>query len=149
MLESVAKAVKKHGTKRDALLPVLQDIQNECGHLSKDAMEEVAKAFDVSSADVYGTASFYSFFKVKPAGKYTIRLCKTISCDMQNKEAIIEAVEEKLGIRLGETTPDSKFTFLETNCLGFCHKGPAMLINDEVHTEVTAEKAVKILESLS
>jgi len=108
-------------------------------------MQEIATALDISSADVYGTASFYSFLDLKEMGKNIIRICKTISCDLKNKDEIIAAIEDKLKIKLGETTPDKKFSFLATNCLGWCHKAPAMLINDKAYTELTPEKAVEAI----
>lgn len=142
----VAEAVKKFGTKRENLLTVLQYLYSKEHKLSKEVMQEVAGAFDLSAADVYGTASFYSFLEVAEKGQNIIRLCKTIACDLKGKQEIVTAIEEKLKIKLGETTKDKKFTFLETNCLGWCHKGPAMLINDKVYTELTPEKAVKAIE---
>lgn len=142
----VEKLIKKHGKKREALLPVLQDIVKENRFLSKELMQEVAKHLDISSADVYGTASFYSFLDTEKRGKNIIRICKTITCDMHNKEAIVEALEHRLNIKVGETSSDGLFSLLETNCLGFCHKGPAMLINDDVYTELTPIKAVEAIE---
>jgi len=142
----VTEAVKKFGTKRESLLSVLQHVYSKEHKLSKEVMQEVAAAFDLSAADVYGTASFYSFLEVAEKGKNIIRLCKTISCDLKGKQEIISAIEGKLKIKLGETTPDKKFSFLETNCLGWCHKGPAMLINDKVYTELTPEKAVQAID---
>lgn len=144
----VAQAVREHGVERDALVPVLQRVQAGAGMLGREAMEAVAEAFGLSEADVWGTASFYSFFETRPHGTYVIRMCKTISCDMAGKEAIVAAIEARLGVRVGETTPDRRFTLLETNCLGWCHQGPAMLVNDEVHTSLTAEKAIEILDGL-
>ena len=137
----VTDAVKKFGAKRESLLAILQYVYSKEHKLSKEAMQEVAAALDLSSADVYGTASFYSFLEVEEKGKNIIRLCKTISCDLKGKQEIVTAIEAKLKIKLGETTPDKKFSFLETNCLGWCHQGPVMLINDKVYTELTPEKA--------
>ncbi len=142
----VAEAVKKYGQDRESLMPILQYVYEKKHYLSKEDMQEVAEALDLSSADVYGTASFYSFLDTKEKGEKIIRVCKSISCDLKNKEQIISAIESKLNIKNGQTTPDKKFTLLETNCLGWCHKGPAMLINDNVYTELTPEKAVAAIE---
>ncbi len=142
----VAEAIKKFGAKRESLLAILQYVYEKEHKLSKEVMQEIAAALDLSSADVYGTASFYSFLEIKERGTNIIRLCKTISCDLKGKKEIISAIEGRLKIKLGETTPDKKFSFLETNCLGWCHKGPAMLINDKVYTELTPEKAVQAIE---
>lgn len=142
----VKEAVEKFGTERDKLLPVLQEVVKKRNYLSEDSMKEVAYHFDISAAEVYGVATFYSFIDVSRLGKNVIRICKTISCDLKGKQAIINALEKKLRIKLGETTPDQQFTFLSTNCIGWCHCSPAMLINDKVYTDLTPEKAVQAVE---
>ena len=142
----VTEAVKKIGAKRENLLAILQYVYSKEHKLSKEVMQQIAAVLDLSAADVYGTASFYSFLEVAEKGQNIIRLCKTISCDLKGKQEIISAIENTLKIKLGETTKDKKFSFLETNCLGWCHKGPAMLINDKVYTELTPETAVKAIE---
>ena len=143
--ELVKKLVEKHGHKREDLLPVLQGVVKSERHLSDFAMIEIAKQMKLSSADVYGTATFYSFLDIEPRGKYVIRVCKTITCFMKGKNQILLALEDALKIKLGETTTDKRFTLLETNCLGWCHKAPAMLINDDVFTELTIEKVHEII----
>jgi len=146
-IDSIVKeAVSKNGKERDKLLPVLQDIVKTQNYLSEDIMKTVAKHFNISSAEVYGVATFYSFIDVSRQGENVIRICKTISCDLKGKAEIIKAIENKLRIRLGETTPDQKFTFLSTNCIGWCHKSPAMLINDKVYTDLTPESAIQAIE---
>lgn len=135
----------KYGNKRESLLPILQGIIDKERYLSDEAMVEVARELDMSAAEVYGTATFYSFLDVEPRGKYVIRVCRTISCDMHGKREIIDEIKNTLKISVGETTKNGKFTLLETNCLGWCHKGPVMLINDEPYTELNPEKAHDIL----
>jgi NADH-quinone oxidoreductase subunit E len=142
----VKNLVEKHGKSRNSLMPVLQGIVKEENFLTEEAMVIVAKELDVSAADVYGTASFYTFLDTVPRGKNIIRICKTISCHMKGKDEIIESLENSLKIKVGETTHDKKFTLLTANCLGWCHKGPVMLVNDEVFPEITAQKAVEIIE---
>ena len=136
---------EKHGRTRESLLPILQGIIQEERFLSDLAMTEVARELDISAALVYGTATFYSFLDVEPRGKYVIRVCRTITCDMKGKKQINKTLEDLLKVEIGETTQDKKFTLLETNCLGWCHKGPAMLINDEAYTELTPEKVTEII----
>ena len=145
----IHELVEKHGKTRNALMPVLQGIVTREKFLSEEAMIAVARELDLSAADVYGTASFYTFLDTKPRGKNIVRVCKTISCHMQGKDAIIKAIEDHLLVKTGETTHDGKFTLLTANCLGWCHKGPVMLINDEVFPSVTPEKAIEIIEEFS
>ncbi len=138
--------VQKHGKNRNSLMPVLQGIVQQEKYLSEEAMIEVARELDISAADVYGTASFYTFLDTVPRGKNVIRICKTISCHMQGKEEIIKSLENSLKIKVGETTQDKKFTLLTANCLGWCHKGPVMLVNDDVYPELNTQKALEIIE---
>ncbi|HRC90268.1 MAG TPA: NADH-quinone oxidoreductase subunit NuoE [Bacteroidales bacterium] len=143
----VEELTEKHGKKRDSLLPILQGIVEKFNWLSDEVMVEVAKALEISAAEVYGTASFYSFLDTQPRGKYIIRVCKTITCSMKGKNDILETIEDMLKIKVGETTSDNLFSLLETNCIGWCHKAPAMLINETPYTELTSEKVVDILKS--
>lgn len=145
----IHELVEKHGKTRNALMPVLQGIVAREKFLSEDAMIAVARELDLSAADVYGTASFYTFLDTKPRGKNIVRVCKTISCHMQGKDEIIKAIENHLLLKVGETSHDNKFTLLTANCLGWCHKGPVMLVNDEVFPSVTPEKAIEIIEEFA
>ncbi len=135
----------KHGRSRENLLPILQGVVEEEKYLSEFSMIEIARELDLPASEVYGTATFYSFLEHKKMGKYIIRICKTITCSMKGKNQILLAIEDMLKIKLGETTADGRFSLLETNCLGWCHKAPAMLINDDVYTELTPEKIREIL----
>lgn len=141
----LSEAIDKHGIKRESLLPVLQYVISKEQWLKEDMMEDVAKLFGISSAEVYGVATFYSFLDTVPRGRYVIRICRTISCDMAGKKEILDALESELRVKAGETTPDGLFSLLETNCMGWCHKGPAMLINDDVYTELNPESAVAVI----
>ncbi len=136
---------EKHGRKRESLLPILQGVVEQEKYLSEYSMVEIAREIDIPAADVYGTATFYSFLEAKKMGKYVIRVCKTITCAMKGKNQVIFAIQDMLKVKIGETTPDGRFSLLETNCLGWCHKAPAMLINDEVYTELTPEKVREVL----
>ncbi|TKG96010.1 NAD(P)H-dependent oxidoreductase subunit E [Puteibacter caeruleilacunae] len=141
----ISELVSQHGKKRTSLLPILQGVVEQEKFLTEFSMIEIAKALDLPASDVYGTASFYSFLEHKKMGQFIIRVCKTITCDMKGKNQILLAIQDMLKINIGETTPDGKFSLLQTNCLGWCHKAPAMLINDEVFTEVTPEKVREII----
>ena len=136
----------KHGHDRENLLPILQNIVKKHSYLNDDAMVEVAKELDISAAEVYGTASFYTFLDTQVRGKYIIRVCKTITCSMKGKSDIIQTLEDILKIKVGETTADRQFSLIETNCIGWCHKAPAILVNDMPYTELTPEKVSEIIK---
>ena len=142
----VKELADKYGRRRDSLIPILQGLIEESNYLTDEAMILVAKELDISAADVYGTASFYTFMDTDVRGKYVIRICKTISCSMKGKIEVLHTIEETLKIKTGETTSDKKFSLLETNCIGWCHKAPAMLINDTPYTELTPKKVTEILQ---
>jgi NADH-quinone oxidoreductase subunit E len=148
-MEKIKNLVKDlanvHGRNRESLLPVLQGVIEREMYLSEKAMVEIARELDLPAAEVYGTATFYTFLNHKKMGKYIIRLCKTISCAMKGKNQVLLAVQDMLKINIGQTTPDGKFSLVETNCLGWCHEAPAMVINHEVYTNLTPEKVRVIL----
>ncbi|MDI6833147.1 MAG: NADH-quinone oxidoreductase subunit NuoE [Bacteroidales bacterium] len=144
--ELIKNLVEKHGRTRNALMPILQDIVAAKQYLDPSDIAMVAEELDLSAADVYGTATFYTFLDTVPRGKNVIRVCKTISCYMSGKDEIINALEKVLNIKVGETTLDKQFTLLTANCMGWCHKGPVMLINDDVYHSLTPETAIEIVQ---
>jgi len=131
--------VEQYGKDRKALIPILQGIVAEKNFVAKDDMVDIARTLDISAADVYGTATFYSFIEDTEKGKYVIRVCRSITCDIKGKHRILKALEKELRIKLGETTHDKKFSLMETNCLGLCDVGPAMLVNNDPFTHLTPE----------
>ncbi len=142
----VKELTDKHGRDRKSLMPILQGIVERHNYLTDEIMVEVAKELDISAAEVYGTASFYTFLDTQERGKYVIRICKTITCSMKGKGEIIQTLEDMLKIKVGETTSDKQFSLIETNCIGWCHKAPAILINEIPYTELTPEKVVEIIK---
>jgi len=145
----IKRLVNIYGRERESLMPVLQGVIEQERTLSEDSIKVIARELNLSAAQVYGTATFYSFLDTEPRGKYVIRICKSLTCWMKGKNQIIKAIEDTLKIKMGETTKDKKFTLLETNCLGWCHKAPTILINDEVFSELTEDKIIEIIESYS
>jgi NADH-quinone oxidoreductase subunit E len=142
----IREIAKKHGKSRDSLMPVLQEIVNEKNHVSAEDMIEVATVLDLSAAEVYGTASFYSFLDTEKRGKFVIRVCKSIIAEMKGKKEIIKTLEGLLKIKVGETTADGMFTLLETNDIGWSDKEPSMLINHTPFTELTPDKVISIIK---
>ena len=147
--EEIENYVSEYGTSRSSLLSVLQAIQRKYSYVSDFAQQEVARLLDIHPVEVYSVISFYSFLHSKPRGRNIVRLCKTISCDMKNKDAVVEAVQRELGIKFGETTKDNRITLEYTNCLGMCDQGPAMIVNERVYTKLNPEKAIQILNEIN
>lgn len=145
--ELIKNLADKYGRSRHHLLPILQGVVEQEKYLSEYSMIEIARELDLPASEVFGTATFYSFLGYKKMGTYIIRVCKTITCSMKGKNQVLLAIEDMLKISVGETTPDGNFSLLQTNCLGFCHKAPAMLINNEVYNELTPERVREILST--
>ncbi len=144
--KDLEKLFAEHGTSRDSLMPILQEMNYRYNYLSEYIIMRIAEAFDMSATEIYGVASFYHFLRTEPVGEYVISICQTISCDMHGKAKIIRVLENELGIKVGQTTSDGKFTLEYTNCIGLCDEAPAMLINDKAYTKLTPEKIVQILK---
>jgi NADH-quinone oxidoreductase subunit E len=141
----IRELADKYGRERENLLPIMQGVIEKERFLSEYSMVEIAREMDLPAAEIYGTATFYSFMEVKSMGRFIIRICKTITCAMKGKSQVLFAIQDMLKIKVGETTADGKFSLLQTNCLGLCHKAPAMLINHEIYTDLTPEKAREII----
>ena len=135
------------GKDKKDLLVLLEEAQSKYGCVSGEFITEVAQALDIPVSEVYGVATFYSFLSTRPQGRNIIRICKSLPCYLKNSQMVIESVAAELGIKPGETTPDGAFSFELTNCIGACDRAPAMLINSDVHGELTPVKISKILKS--
>ena len=133
--------------KREELLAVLTREQNEKGGLTDKVMADIAEAIALPLSEVYGVASFYSFFATRPVGNYIIRVCKSLPCYYKNSDIIIQILQNELGIKPGQTTSDGKFTLEMTNCIGGCDKAPAMMVNDTLYNDLTPEKVSEIIRS--
>lgn len=148
-LEKRLKGLKeKYGNDRSALMNILTDLQDEYKGISNYIIQEVAHSLNLHPSDVDGTVSFYSFFKRNgKLGKYVIRLCQTISCDMKNKDRIVKQLENELKIKFGQITEDGMFSLEHCNCLGMCDRGPAMMVNNTLISKVKASDIPLIINS--
>ena len=146
LAKDIEELVGRYGRGREALIPILQEVQRKYAHIPSHAMQVIADLLDIHPVEVHSVVSFYAFLNARPQGRFVIRLCRTISCDMAGKDRVARQLENDLGVKFGETTPDSKFTLEWANCLGMCDQGPALLVNDQVYTGVTPEQVHDILE---
>ena len=139
MKEKLSREVlPRYETKLAALLPTLHTVQHEHGWIPQQAMLEVAEFLQVTPAEVIDTASFYEEYWLKPKGRHLIQVCRSIACEVCGQPGITDAVREKLGIEVGETTEDGEFTLIELECIGACDCAPAALIDETVHERLTA-----------
>lgn len=145
----IREAMKKYPQARSALLPALEIAQREAGYLSPQVLREVALLMDLPPVEVASVASFYTMLYRRPVGKHIIQVCTNISCSLMGAEHIVEVLQKKLGIQVGETTPDGRFTLLTVECLGSCGTAPMMQVDDTYYENVTEERLDAILAELS
>lgn len=143
--KDVREIVQKYDYRRDYLLAIIKEVVDRKKYLTEALVKEIAIEMDISATEVFSVASFYYFINTKPVGKYIIRICKTISCELAGKNEIIKALEKELRIKVGQTTYDQKFTLETTSCLGLCYEGPVMLVNDEPYSKLDPQKALEII----
>jgi NADH-quinone oxidoreductase subunit E len=143
----VDSLVKKHGEKKDALIPLLQDIQSDLNWLPEDVLKAVAEKLQIPLMDVYGVASFYRTFSLKPRGKHIITVCVGTACHVRGGQRIVDEIGRRLEIAPGETTEDKNFTLETVNCLGCCAIGPIVMIDGEYYGEMTTRKVGSVLEN--
>jgi NADH-quinone oxidoreductase subunit E len=132
---------------REDLLALLREEQEKSNYLSEQFFKQTAQTMGLSVSDVYGVATFYHLLSTKPLGRNVIRVCKSIPCYLKSSKVIVETVQAELGIMPGETTQDGKFSLLLTNCIGACDQAPAMLLNHDLHGNLTSAKIAKILQA--
>lgn len=131
---------------RSALLPALHIAQDEIGHLSPEAMDDVGMLLGIPYSDVEEVVTFYTMFYEDRVGTYVLEVCKTVPCAILGADAIIDYIAERLGINPGETTRDGLFTLLRVECLAACHRAPVMQVNSRYYQNLDREKVDRLLE---
>jgi len=135
-------------TPREAMLQALAIVQQQHGHVGEDSAKYLATRLKVSRADVEDVLSFYPAYHRRPVGKFVFKVCRTLPCALLGAERIAACLSSKLGIAVGQTSRDGRYTLLEVECLGLCDQAPAMMVNDEVHGELTPGRIDRVLASL-
>ena len=133
--------------KKGEMIPVLQAVQDEFGYLPRNAMVKIAKLTGASESNVYGVASFYAQFRLKPSGRTKIHVCRGTACHVRGAPQILEEAERQLGIKEGESTPDMEYSLETVACVGCCALAPVVTIDDEVHGRMTLKEVASILPS--
>ncbi len=130
---------------RDALIPVLHRAQDIFGHLPVPVQSHVARAMRLPVSEVYGVVSFYHYFTMQPRGRHTINVCLGTACYVRGAKKVVETLCDQLKIRMGDTTPDRRFSLRTQRCFGACGLAPVIMINNDVHGRVTPRKVAAIL----
>ncbi|MBN2738417.1 MAG: NAD(P)H-dependent oxidoreductase subunit E [Spirochaetales bacterium] len=146
---NLCEILEKHNNDPAKLITILQEIQEVYRYLPEDIMTFVATSLGISPAKVYGVATFYSHFALKPKGKYVIKLCDGTACHVKKSTAILEALQTRLGLNeKNNTSSDGIFTIETVSCLGACGLAPVVMINEEVHGAMTPELALKEIDKI-
>lgn len=137
--------IASHKDTKGALIPVMHKVQTLYGYLPEDVLLIVSDELKVPMTEIYGVASFYSFFSLVPKGEHIIRVCLGTACYVKGSQLIIDEISKELNIEVGQTTTDGKFTLEACRCLGACGLAPAMIIGEKVYGRLTPEKVAGIL----
>jgi NADH-quinone oxidoreductase subunit E len=140
--------VQRYPERRSALIPILHQVQAEVGYLSPEAIEWVARYLGLSPADVMSVASFYDMLNLEPVGRHLIYVCHNLTCSLLGVERLIRQLEGRLGIRMGETTPDGLITLKRMECLASCGTAPVIQVDGMFYENMTPEKLDELLEKL-
>ena len=143
--ELLNQAIEELKDQPGALMPVMQRAQNIFGCVSLDVQKVIADSLGVTLSEVYGVATFYSQFKLKPSGKYIVSVCLGTACYVKGSQKVLEKLSEELKIPVGDTTDDGLFTLSATRCLGACGLAPVMTVNDEVYGRLTPDQIPAII----
>ncbi len=139
--------LRAYNGERRSLIPILQDIQAKFGYLPREAIKEVAKFMRIREIEVFGVATFYNQFRLNPPGKHPIKVCLGTACHMKGGRIILEAWERRLGIKVGETTPDREFSLERVACVGCCAMAPVTVVEENVEGKVSPTRVDGILLS--
>ncbi len=141
----IEQILSRYPTKQAALLPVLWVAEKEFGYISLEVMELVARRLDVSPAHVYGVVTFYTMYQKEPPAQHHIQVCQTLPCAMMGCSKVIAHLEDRLGIKAGETTKDRRFKLSLVECLASCGTAPAMRVNETYYENLTEAEIDRLL----
>jgi NADH:ubiquinone oxidoreductase subunit E len=141
----VEAAIARHGQDREALVPVLSEVNERLGYLSTETLAEISRKLRVPGAQLLSVASFYHMLSTKPRGRHVIKFCESAPCHVMGGRLVWQALQETLQIEPGETSADGKWTLLTTSCPGVCGVGPVMMIDDDVYGNLTPNRLPEIL----
>ena len=141
----IDKILERHPPHRDSLIPILQDVQDQFGYLSPEAVTKVAQCIGISDNEVYGVATFYTQFRFSPPGEHRLQVCQGTACHVRGATNLQAELQRHLGVSAGQTTADGKFDLERVACLGCCALSPVVAVDGKVHARVTARKIPALL----
>lgn len=145
---SLDKVIEQYSREPGQLIRILQKAQGIFGYLPEDVQEYIAEKTGVRVSEISGVVTFYSFFTTVPKGKHTLNVCMGTACYVKGAQSLMDAIQEKLKIGEGETTPDGLFNIKSTRCIGACGLAPVLVVNDDVHGEASVKDVKKVIDEL-
>jgi NADH-quinone oxidoreductase E subunit len=146
-MNDVDSILKKHPRAgRDALIPILQEVQEHQGYLSREAVVRIGKHLNLPTTKIFGVATFYNQFRFQPKGKYHVTVCRGTACHVKGSNRVLEMAQKLLKLKPGQTSRDRLFSLETVACMGACGLSPVMNLNGEFYAKVTPQKLVKIIQ---
>lgn len=144
--EKIEKILSRYEKDKSNLIQILNEVQETYGYIPEDVQLEISKYLGIEMAEIYGVITFYARFTLKPKGKYNIAVCLGTACFVKGSEKVLDRVKQKLGIDVGQTTKEGKFSIEATRCIGACGLAPVFTVNDEVYGKATPELVDKVID---
>jgi NADH:ubiquinone oxidoreductase subunit E len=152
LIRVIEQAIEEHGAMRDAVIPILSEVNRAFGYIPAEAFPEIRRRVHspenglfLGDSHLYSVASFYQMFSLHPLGRHVVRFCESAPCHVEGGREVIQALQQELGIKPGETSADKKWSLIMTSCLGICSVGPVFIVDEDVHGNVTPEQVHAIL----
>ncbi|HET9100584.1 MAG TPA: NADH-quinone oxidoreductase subunit NuoE [Acidobacteriaceae bacterium] len=145
--QEIEAELTSYPTRQAVCIDAMKIVQRHRGWVSDESIRDIGELLEMSPADLDGVATFYNLIFRKPVGRHVVMLCNSVSCWIMGYERMREHLISRLGIQFGETTPDNRFTLLPIVCLGACDHAPAMLVDNELHTDLNADRIDRVLEA--
>ena len=146
MREAIGEILTRHGRGRDALIPILQDVQGELGYISPESVAAISRYLRISENEIFGVSSFYAQFRFTAPGRHSVKVCLGTACHVRGGSTLLSAVESSLGIACGETTPDRRYDLERVACLGCCALSPVVQIDSRIYSKITVNKLAELLK---
>jgi len=146
MKKDLTKIIEQYSAEKGALVPLLQAVQKEIGYLSEDAVKLISRAMMIAESEIYGVATFYAQFRFSEPAEHTIKVCLGTACHVRGGETILTSLEQELGVKVGQMTPDKKFEMERVACVGCCALAPVLVVDREVYGRMGSRKVKVVLK---
>ena len=146
MKKELTEIIEQYSAEKGALVPLLQAVQKEIGYLSEDAVKLISRAMMIAESEIYGVATFYAQFRFSEPAEHTIKVCLGTACHVRGGETILTSLEQELGVKVGQMTPDKKFEMERVACVGCCALAPVLVVDREVYGRMGSRKVKVVLK---